>query len=59
MRVVIQRVKQSSVTIDGEVVSKIGTGLMILVGLPIQVPISITCVARFRVCASSTMRMVL
>lgn len=33
MRVVIQRVKQSSVTIDGEVVSKIGAGLMILVGI--------------------------
>lgn len=33
MRVVIQRVKQSSVTIDGEVVAKIGAGLMILVGI--------------------------
>lgn len=33
MRVVIQRVKQSSVTISGEVVSKIGAGLMILVGI--------------------------
>ncbi|MBO4603495.1 MAG: D-tyrosyl-tRNA(Tyr) deacylase [Salinivirgaceae bacterium] len=33
MRVVIQRVKQSSVTIDGEVVARIGAGLMILVGI--------------------------
>ena len=33
MRVVIQRVKQSSVTIDGEVVAKIGAGLMMLVGI--------------------------
>ncbi|MBO7434274.1 MAG: D-tyrosyl-tRNA(Tyr) deacylase [Salinivirgaceae bacterium] len=33
MRVVIQRVKQSSVTIDGEAVAKIGAGLMILVGI--------------------------
>ena len=33
MRVVIQRVKQSSVTIDGEKVASIGAGLMILVGI--------------------------
>lgn len=33
MRVVIQRVKRSSVTIDGEVVASIGSGLMILVGI--------------------------
>ena len=33
MRVVIQRVKQSSVTIDGEVVAKIGAGLMVLLGI--------------------------
>lgn len=33
MRVVIQRVKRSSVTIDGEVVGAIGAGLMILVGI--------------------------
>ena len=33
MRVVIQRVKQSSVTIDGKVVAKIGAGLMVLLGI--------------------------
>ena len=33
MRVVIQRVKRSSVTIDDEVVGAIGAGLMILVGI--------------------------
>jgi len=32
MRVVIQRVKESSVSIDGNIKSKIGKGLMILVG---------------------------
>ena len=33
MRVVIQRVKQASVTVEGEVVSSIGHGLLILVGI--------------------------
>ena len=33
MRVVIQRVKQSSVTIDGKMVAKIGAGLMVLLGI--------------------------
>lgn len=33
MRIVIQRVTRASVTIDGEVVGKIGTGLMVLVGV--------------------------
>lgn len=33
MRVVIQRVKHSSVTIDGNIKSQIGKGLMILVGI--------------------------
>lgn len=33
MRLVIQRVKQASVTIDGKVVSSIGQGLFILVGV--------------------------
>ena len=33
MRVVIQRVKQSSVTIGGEMVAKIGAGLMVLLGI--------------------------
>lgn len=33
MRVVIQRVKHSSVTIDGNLKSKIGKGLLILVGI--------------------------
>ena len=33
MRLVIQRVKEASVTIDGKVVSSIGLGLFILVGV--------------------------
>ena len=33
MRVVIQRVKSSAVTIDGKVISKIGRGLNLLVGI--------------------------
>lgn len=33
MRAVIQRVKESSVTIDGEVVGKIGAGLLVLLGV--------------------------
>ena len=33
MRVVIQRVKQASVTIDGEVVGAIGPGLVVLLGI--------------------------
>ncbi len=33
MRIVIQRVSEASVTIDGEVVGAIGRGLMVLVGV--------------------------
>lgn len=33
MRLVIQRVREASVTIDGKVVSSIGEGLFILVGV--------------------------
>jgi D-aminoacyl-tRNA deacylase len=33
MRILIQRVKSSSVTIDGEIIGKIGKGLNILVGI--------------------------
>lgn len=33
MRVVIQRVKSSQVTVDGEIVGKIGRGLNLLVGI--------------------------
>lgn len=33
MRLLIQRVKRASVTIDGEVYSRIGQGLMVLVGI--------------------------
>ncbi|MGB3494371.1 MAG: D-aminoacyl-tRNA deacylase [Elainellaceae cyanobacterium] len=33
MRVVIQRVKQSQVTVNGEIVGKIGRGLNLLVGI--------------------------
>jgi D-tyrosyl-tRNA(Tyr) deacylase len=33
MRVVIQRVKEAGVTVDGKVVSSIGTGLLVLLGI--------------------------
>ncbi len=33
MRIIIQRVSQASVTIDGEVRAKIGSGLLILLGI--------------------------
>jgi D-tyrosyl-tRNA(Tyr) deacylase len=33
MRVIIQRVKSSQVTVDGEIIGKIGQGLNILVGI--------------------------
>ena len=33
MRAVIQRVSQASVTIHGEVISRIGTGLLVLLGI--------------------------
>ena len=33
MRLVIQRVSEASVTVEGEVVGKIGTGFMVLVGI--------------------------
>jgi D-tyrosyl-tRNA(Tyr) deacylase len=33
MRVVIQRVKEASVTIDGVVKSRIGAGLLVLLGI--------------------------
>ena len=33
MRLVIQRVKEASVSIDGEKVSAIGKGLLVLVGV--------------------------
>ena len=33
MRVIIQRVKSSSVSVDGELISKIGQGLNLLVGI--------------------------
>ena len=33
MRIVVQRVKQASVTVDGEVISQIGPGILALVGI--------------------------
>lgn len=33
MRAVIQRVSEAAVTIDGEIVSRIGTGLLVLLGV--------------------------
>lgn len=33
MRAVIQRVKSASVTVDGEVISSIGPGLLCLIGI--------------------------
>jgi len=33
MRIVLQRVKSASVTVEGEIVSEIGSGLLLLVGI--------------------------
>ena len=33
MRIVIQRVKHASVSVDGELLSRIGAGLLVLVGV--------------------------
>ncbi|HRH41843.1 MAG TPA: D-aminoacyl-tRNA deacylase [Pyrinomonadaceae bacterium] len=36
MRSVIQRVKSASVTVDGEIVGKIGTGILVLLGVSVD-----------------------
>lgn len=36
MRIVIQRVKSASVTVDGEIVGKIGKGLLVLLGVSVD-----------------------
>ncbi len=36
MRAVVQRVKQASVTIDGDVVGKIGKGILVLLGVSVD-----------------------
>ncbi|MFQ4137136.1 D-aminoacyl-tRNA deacylase [Nodosilinea sp. PGN35] len=47
MRVVVQRVTASSVTVDGEVVGKIGAGLNLLVGIaPTDTVAELTWIAR-------------
>ena len=37
MRFVIQRVTESSVKVDGEVIGKIGKGFMVLIGVRIRI----------------------
>ena len=36
MRAVVQRVKSSSVSVDGKIISKIGKGLMVLLGVEVN-----------------------
>ena len=36
MRCVVQRVKEASVTVAGEVVGKIGPGYMVLIGVRVE-----------------------
>lgn len=36
MRCVVQRVTESSVTVDGETVGRIGSGLMVLIGVSVE-----------------------
>lgn len=36
MRAVVQRVKRSSVSVDGKVISKIDKGLMVLLGVEVD-----------------------
>ena len=60
MRAVIQRVKSASVKVDGELVSEIGAGLLIFLGIAqddteTELNISLT---KLQICVSLKMQMV-
>lgn len=62
MRVVLQRVARASVTVDGEVVSAIGEGLCLLVGVepgdgPADVEVAVDKISSLRVFSDDTGKM--
>ena len=57
MRCVVQRVKSASVTVDGAVISSIGHGLCVLVGLS-GVCVSVRVCVRVCLCLSVCLSMV-